>query len=109
MISPARFAWLQLRRQKIRLAVALAGVAFAVVLMFMQLGFQDALYRSALNVPRRLEADVVLLNPRYTYVADSGTIPRRRLYQVTAAGEQALAARPRVATPGTLRRQGAEQ
>src|SRR5262249_24940819 len=66
------------------LAVALSGVAFAVVLMFMQLGFQDALYRSALNVPRRHAADIVLINPRYTFIADSGTIPRRRLYQALA-------------------------
>lgn len=34
--------------------------------------------------------------------------PRRRLYQVTAAGEHALAAQPRPATAGPLRRQGAE-
>ena len=34
--------------------------------------------------------------------------PRRRLYQVTAAGEQALAAQPRPAPPASLRRRGAE-
>ena len=36
-------AWLQLTREKIRLVIALAGIAFAVILMFMQLGFQAAL------------------------------------------------------------------
>ncbi len=36
--------WLQLKREKGRLVVALAGIAFADVLMFMQLGFQNALY-----------------------------------------------------------------
>jgi len=67
-----------------RLAVALAGVAFAVVLMFMQLGFQDALYRSALTIPLRLEADIVLVSPRYSYIASTGRVPRRRLYQALA-------------------------
>jgi putative ABC transport system permease protein len=33
-------AWLQLRHQKIRLIVALSGVIFAVVIIFMQLGIR---------------------------------------------------------------------
>ena len=36
--------WLQLSHQKNRLLVALSGIAFADVLMFMQFGFQSALY-----------------------------------------------------------------
>jgi putative ABC transport system permease protein len=36
--------WLQLKHDRGRLMVALAGIAFADVLMFMQLGFQNALY-----------------------------------------------------------------
>ncbi|MGH2416639.1 MAG: ABC transporter, partial [Microcystaceae cyanobacterium] len=42
-------AWLQLKYKKIRLLVAIAGIAFAVVLMFMQLGFQAALFDSAVR------------------------------------------------------------
>jgi len=81
MISSARLAWLQLRRQKIRFAVAIAGVAFAVILMFMQLGFRDALFRSAVNVHRRIRGDLFLLNPNYNVLAFPTTFPRRRLYQ----------------------------
>jgi putative ABC transport system permease protein len=81
MISSARLAWLQLRRQKIRLAVALAGVAFAVVLMLMQLGFQDALFRSAVNVHRRLKGDLFLFHPNYNVLAFPNYFPRVRLYQ----------------------------
>ncbi|HJQ84686.1 MAG TPA: ABC transporter permease DevC [Candidatus Binatia bacterium] len=84
MISAARLAWLQLRRQKVRLAVALAGVAFAVVLMFMQFGFRDALFRSAVNVHQRLDADLVLVHPHYTIIALPIPIPRSRLYQALA-------------------------
>jgi len=84
VISGARLAWLQLRRQKVRLAVALAGVAFAVVLMFMQLGFQDALFRSAVNVHQRLRADLFFVNPNYNVIAFPSHIPRARLYQALA-------------------------
>ena len=84
MISAARLAWLQLRRQKIRLAVAIAGVAFAVILMFMQFGFRDALFRSAVNVHERLRADIVLIHPHYTIVALPISIARSRLHQARA-------------------------
>ena len=84
MISAGRLAWLQLRRQKIRLAVALAGVGFAVVLMFMQFGFQDALFRSAVNVHERLKADIVIIHPYYNIIALPTSIARRRLYQALA-------------------------
>jgi len=81
VISAARLAWLQLRRQKVRLAVAIAGVAFAVILMFMQLGFQDALFRSAVNVHMRLKGDLFFLHPNYSVLAFPTMFPRVRLYQ----------------------------
>jgi putative ABC transport system permease protein len=81
MISAARLAWLQLRREKVRLAVAVAGVAFAVVLIMMQLGFQDALFRSAVTVHQHLNGDVFLINPHAPMLALPKTFPRRRLYQ----------------------------
>ena len=40
-------AWLQLIHEKGRLAAAVAGIAFAVILMLVQLGFEDALLSSA--------------------------------------------------------------
>jgi putative ABC transport system permease protein len=81
MISAARLAWLQLRREKVRLAVALAGVAFAVILMFMQLGFKDALLRSAVNVHYQLRADLVLVHRNYAVLPRVTRFARRRLYQ----------------------------
>ena len=84
MISAGRLAWLQLRRQKMRFAVAIAGVAFAVVLMFMQLGFQDALFRSAVNVHQRLQGNLFFLHPNYNVVAFPTSFPRVRLYQALA-------------------------
>lgn len=81
MISAARLAWVQLWRQKTRLAVALAGVAFAVILMCMQVGFRDALFGSAVTLHRRLVADLVLIHPHYNIIAFPTVFSRRRLYQ----------------------------
>uniref|UniRef100_B8HL02 DevC protein n=1 Tax=Cyanothece sp. (strain PCC 7425 / ATCC 29141) TaxID=395961 RepID=B8HL02_CYAP4 len=73
--------WLQLRRERNRLYVALVGIAFADILMFMQLGFQSALYDSNSQLSRALKADIVLLNPQAPYPQNLGTFSRRRLYQ----------------------------
>ena len=63
MLSSTKLAWLQLRQQRVRLLVAISGVAFAVILIFMQLGFQEALFQSAVTVHSRLRADIVLISP----------------------------------------------
>lgn len=74
-------AWLQLSREKGRLLVAMAGIAFADMLMFMQLGFQTALYDSNTRLHRSLNADLVLLSPQGRNIVNLNTFPRRRLYQ----------------------------
>ncbi|MEB3216646.1 MAG: ABC transporter permease DevC [Nostocales cyanobacterium 94392] len=73
--------WLQLSRQKGRLLVALSGVAFADLLMLMQLGFQSALFNSATRLHDSLRADLILLSPQALNLQDLSTFTRRRLYQ----------------------------
>lgn len=73
--------WLQLNREKSRLLVALSGIAFADVLMFMQLGFQSALYDSNTKLSRSLNADIVLVSPQARNTQNLSTFSRRRLYQ----------------------------
>lgn len=73
--------WLQLTKQKSRLWVAISGVAFADVLMMMQLGFQTALYDSNTRLHQDLNADLVLINPQGRNLINISTFPRRRLYQ----------------------------
>jgi len=73
--------WLQLTRQKGRLLVAISGVAFADLLMLMQLGFRSALFNSATVLHESLRADIVLLNPQALNLQDLSTFTRRRLYQ----------------------------
>jgi putative ABC transport system permease protein len=73
--------WLQLSHHKSRLLVALSGIAFADVLMFMQLGFQNALYDSNTRLNRAVLADIILISPQSRNMQNLTTFSRRRLLQ----------------------------
>lgn len=75
-------AWLQLRREKLRLLVALAGVSFAVVLIFMQLGFQDALFESSVRYHHTFSYDLAMISPKTDFIIQPQGFSRRRLIQV---------------------------
>ena len=77
-------AWLNLVHEKSRLVVALAGVAFAVLLVFMNLGFLGALAKSASMFYQYMDADIFLVSPQTLEISSSKAFPRDRLYQ--AAG-----------------------
>ncbi|HIK32283.1 MAG TPA: FtsX-like permease family protein [Oscillatoriales cyanobacterium M59_W2019_021] len=74
-------AWLQVSREKMRLAVALAGIAFADILMFMQMGFKDSLYEAAVRPHYALDADLVLVNSQFETFFSVKSFSRERLYQ----------------------------
>ena len=74
-------AWLQLSREKLRLAVAIAGVAFAVILIFMQLGFRKALFDSSTRLHEQLAGDLFLISPQFDFLAQPKSFSRRRLLQ----------------------------
>lgn len=73
--------WLQLTHEKSRLFVAISGIAFADVLMFMQSGFQTALYDSNTRLHRSLQADIILISPQARSLQSMSIFSRRRLYQ----------------------------
>ncbi|MEN9222097.1 MAG: ABC transporter permease DevC [Thermostichus sp. BF3_bins_97] len=79
--SKIPLAWLQLTREKIRLLVALAGIAFACILMFMQLGFRDSLLESAIRFHVALRGDIFLVSPQSNALIAMDTFSQRRLYQ----------------------------
>lgn len=81
IIGAIPLAWLQLKRERIRLVVALAGIGFAVILMFMQMGFRDALFESTVVLHNRLKADIVLISPQSTALIAMKSFSQRRLYQ----------------------------
>ncbi|AFY53904.1 DevC protein [Rivularia sp. PCC 7116] len=74
-------AWLQLKREASRLAVALAGIAFADVLMFMQLGFRDSLYYSNVRFHSSLKGEIVLINRQTSAILSMKRFSQKRLYQ----------------------------
>lgn len=74
-------AWRQLMKEKTRLAVAVAGIAFADILMFIQLGFESALFDTAVKPHRNLQADLVLINPQFQTLFSVKNFSRERLYQ----------------------------
>ena len=73
--------------KKSRTAVAAAGIGFAILVIFVQLGFYGSVINTALAVSARFDADVVLISPRFAYLGSTGTIPAARLYQAQALPE----------------------
>jgi putative ABC transport system permease protein len=76
--------WLQLAHHPMRFAMAICGVAFAVILVFMQLGFKNMLFDTTVMFHKQLKADIVLVNPAARNLIDIRTFPRRRLMQALA-------------------------
>jgi putative ABC transport system permease protein len=74
-------AWLQLTREKIRFLVALAGISFADILMFMQLGFKTALLNSAVILHQNVKGDVFLISPQSDALIAMKSFSSRRLYE----------------------------
>lgn len=76
----------------VRTLLAVAGAGLAVLLMFLQLGFFGSVLFGATEIYDKLDFDLVLLSPDYTYLARARTIPRRRLVQAQALPEVEQAA-----------------
>ncbi len=80
-------AWLLLSRQPLRLFVAIAGISFAGILMFMQIGFRDGLFDTSVTIHNLLDADLVLISPRSKSSISMSGFPKRRLIQALAQNE----------------------
>src|SRR5687768_13103254 len=71
MTGRTPLAWLNLKHDLRRLAVAVAGICFAVLLMFMETGFMYALFDSTVKLVDDADADLVLVSPaRYVLAAE---------------------------------------
>jgi putative ABC transport system permease protein len=68
-------AWKNLTHNVRRLLVAVSGVTFAVVLMFMERGFQNALFDSTVELVRNFRGDVVLLSTSRYSLSSSSRFP----------------------------------
>ncbi len=74
--------WLQLKAQKLRLVAAIAGITFAVILIFVQLEFREALFVSAVRYHTAMDYDLAMLSPKTDFMVSSKQFPRARLYQL---------------------------
>ena len=81
MTMRAPLGWLQLRHRPLRLLVAMAGIAFAVLLILMQLGFRAALFESAVRFHERFRYDIALFSTDSVFIVRPQTFSIRRLYQ----------------------------
>jgi putative ABC transport system permease protein len=82
MFGAVPLGWLQLKAQKLRLVAAVTGIAFAVILIFVQLEFREALFVSAVRYHTAMDYDLAILSPKTDFMVSSKQFPRSRLYQV---------------------------
>ena len=74
-------AWLQLKRQPIRYLVAVAGIGFAALLMYMQLGFQSGLLNSTTTFYEAIDGDLILISPGTVNSGSFQQFPQSLLYK----------------------------
>jgi putative ABC transport system permease protein len=88
MIFAIPVAWLQLIHQRVRFVGTLAGIAFVVVLLFMQVGLREALFDSSVQVHKSLHGNLFLISPQYKSITSQQSFSRERLFQ--ALGNESI-------------------
>lgn len=83
---------LNLLHQPVRTLVAILGVAFAVLLVFMQLGFYGSADAAATTLYDALDFDLVLLSTNYLNSTRPHSFPIERVYQALQHADVASAA-----------------
>jgi putative ABC transport system permease protein len=76
--------WLQLTHNRTRFAAALAGVAFANVLVFVQLGIMNSMGAATLRPYDFFQADIMISADDANSLADGGNVARQWLLQAIA-------------------------
>lgn len=84
--------WLQLRHHRMRLAAAVAGVAFANMLVFVQLGILSAMNDVVRTSYSPFRADIVISPSNANTLTDGATLARRVVFQAIAQPGVAAAA-----------------
>src|SRR4051812_44309168 len=84
-MTPLRLAWANLVHKRTRTFIAAAGVAFAVILTFMELGMFGGVGRTATMLYDKLQFDLLITSSEYLDVSRTDAFPRARLAQARAA------------------------
>lgn len=83
--------WLQLTHSRTRMAAALAGVAFANVLVFVQLGMMGALNGTVGMTYAPIRGDIIMSSVDANTLTDGSPLSRRVLFQALSDPEVAAA------------------
>jgi putative ABC transport system permease protein len=76
--------WLQLTHNRTRFAAAIAGVAFANVLVFVQLGIMNSMAVATLRPYELFRADIIISAADANAIADGGNVARQWMLQALA-------------------------
>jgi putative ABC transport system permease protein len=85
MMRGVPLARLNLTHNPRQTALSVAGIAFAVLLMFMETGFRNAMFDSQLLLINRLDADLFLISRAKSTLMFQQPFARHRLEQARAA------------------------
>src|SRR6476620_2563818 len=77
-------AWKNLAHDRVRFALFAAGIGFAVVLMGVQLGIMNAMLDGNVAIIKRLNGDLILVNPNKAALLFREGVSRRRMQQAEA-------------------------
>ncbi len=91
MLGRLPIGWLQLTHNRTRLFAAIAGVAFANILVFMQLGFLGALIESIKLPYDQMNADIIISASDTNTMSDGSPIPRQRMFEALSVAGVASA------------------
>lgn len=82
-----QLAWKNLLQNRLRTAIGMAGVGFAAMLMFMQMGFKGAIEKTATQIYDALDFDLMIRSPAYLHLTEPRSFPRARLHQAASLPE----------------------
>jgi putative ABC transport system permease protein len=84
IFSRVHLAWLNLAHDKVRLVVRVLGVAFAVFLMFVELGFWNALLDASVELIQQFNGELILVSKARYALAIKEQFTTRRLAEARA-------------------------
>jgi len=83
-MTPLRLAWSNLAHKRGRTAIAAGGVAFAVILIFMELGLLGGVGRTATMLFDKLQFDLIITSSEYMDLSRTEPFSRSRLAHARA-------------------------
>jgi putative ABC transport system permease protein len=87
-MTPFRLAWANLVHKRTRTLIAVTGVTFAVILIFMELGMLGGVGRTATMLYDKMQFDLLITSSEYLDLSRANEFPRARLAQARVDGVQ---------------------